>query len=364
MEMTIARNNLNVLIMAKSLLGKDPDDTMYRMSSSGVLYYDDSIDSAIPKAHEIRMVTASTMDYIGKLAELMDMLKNEGREMVDMTPQRYGDIATSAGKATTEEAIMRGSMGSVILVFMFDKMREADYQNCIECTKIAWSEGFDTHYMDKNDQPRYFSLDVNEHLMRDYQVMVKNSAKETEKRDQLRSWAFNAGQNGEFEIAAEALQSNSTPELVRAIKQFGDIKREHEKDLEKLTQQTNELLQQYELQKIEAQGAQDKEIEYIKGMIAAGTQAADVELELFKLAATTDEGAPKEGAAGGSDGAKLAMQERVEKAKILLEARKLAAANYNAEADRQIELLRMKNDLKIAVTNKNKYDKPKATAKK
>jgi hypothetical protein len=362
MEMTIAKNNLSVLIMAKSLLGKDADETMYRMEASGVLFYDDSVDNSSVKAGQMRMLTANTMEYVAKLVELMDVLKNEAREMVDMTPQRYGAISNNAGKGVTEEAIMRGSMGSVILVFMFDKMRECDYQNDIDATKLAWANGFNTHYMDKNDRPKYFSLDVNEHLTRDYMVMVKNSAKETEKRDQLRTWAFNAGQNGEFEIAADAIESNSTPELVRAIKQFGEIKRQHEKELEELKQKTQQMIEEFELKKIEAQGAQDRETEMIKGMIEQQIAAAEIEAELFKLADSTDNGSPKEGD-DAAKGRELAMKERVEQAKLMLEARKVAAANFNAMADREIEKMKMKNDLKIAVTNKNKYDRPKAKAK-
>ena len=40
----------------------------------------------------------------------------------DMTPQRYGEIANSAGKGVTDEAVIRGSMGSVIIEFIFDKI--------------------------------------------------------------------------------------------------------------------------------------------------------------------------------------------------------------------------------------------------
>ena len=47
----------------------------------------------------------------------------------------------------------------------------------------------------------------------------------------------------------------------------------------------------------------------------------------------------------------------IEQSKIQLEREKLAVDSYNAAADRQVKREEMKNDLRIARTNKNKYDK-------
>ena len=35
-EMAIAKNKLNILLMAKSLLGEVPEDTIYKMAADGV----------------------------------------------------------------------------------------------------------------------------------------------------------------------------------------------------------------------------------------------------------------------------------------------------------------------------------------
>lgn len=68
---------------------------------------------------------------------------------VDMTPQRYGAIANSAGKGVTDQAIIRGSMGSVIVEYMFDYAREHDYMRDMDYTKLAWIDGLDTTYKRK-----------------------------------------------------------------------------------------------------------------------------------------------------------------------------------------------------------------------
>ena len=68
-----------------------------------------------------------------------------------MTPQRYGEIANSAGKGVTEQAIIRGSMGSVIVEFMFDYMREHDYARDMDYSKLAWIDGLRTSYKTTTD---------------------------------------------------------------------------------------------------------------------------------------------------------------------------------------------------------------------
>jgi hypothetical protein len=353
-EMQLAKSKLAVLLLPKTLLGKNIDDTIYRMEAGGLLAYDDTVDGSSAKAQNVRMVEADVSEYIMQLEAICEGLKSEAREMVDMTAQRYGEIATNAGKGTTEEAIARGSMGSVILVFVFDKMRERDYQVGIEITKSAWIDGKDTHYRDRNGQPQYFSLDINDHVARDYIVMVKNSAKETEKRDQLQQWAFNASQNGDIEIAAEAIESNSSPALVASIKKFGEMKRQHETELQDRTEALEKAKQQFVLEQIHAKGVEDRQTEVIKGMIAADDAANQFDADINRLIAENNI-APKEGVPddSGVNNAKLA----IDKMKIDVEHRKIASQNANEAANRAIELERMKNDLRIARTNKNKYDK-------
>ena len=65
------------------------------------------------------------------------------------------------GKGVTDEAVIRGSMGSVIIEFIFDKMRERDYQAEMDYTKLAWIDGLNTSYKTKDGDIRYLSLDVN-----------------------------------------------------------------------------------------------------------------------------------------------------------------------------------------------------------
>jgi hypothetical protein len=187
--------------------------------------------------------------------------------------------------------------------------------------------------------------------------MVKNSAQETEKRDQLKSWAFNAGQNGDIEIAAEAIESNSTPQLMAAIRKFGEIKRQHEGELEQMKQQLEQMKQEFALQVIHAKGEEDRQTEIVKGMIEADNQANEIDAEMMKMIGSVS-------TQGDGGSAELAQKERLEQAKLNIEERKMQQQQYADNAKLSIENSRLgledkriNADIKIAKMNKNKYDK-------
>lgn len=193
-EMAIAKNKMNVLMIAKSLLGKKPAETIYRMAADGVLYIDDEDDANLVKAQNVRYLESRMNNYITELGQLIQEIEQTAKMECDMTPQRYGEIANSAGKGVTDEAVIRGSMGSVIIEFIFDKMRERDYQAEMDYTKLAWIDGLNTSYKTKDGDIRYLSLDVNSHIFANYIVTCKTSVKEREKLEQYKQLAFSAAQ--------------------------------------------------------------------------------------------------------------------------------------------------------------------------
>ena len=79
------------------------------MLADGVLYVEDKDDQGMLRAQQVRMLNTTLGDYIKQLTELLAEVKDAANLAADMTPQRYGEIATSAGKGTTQEAIARGS---------------------------------------------------------------------------------------------------------------------------------------------------------------------------------------------------------------------------------------------------------------
>lgn len=354
-EMVIAKNKMLILLLPESLVASDSEDKVYKMAADGILLVDDSEDANSQKMANIRMLNASMGDYITQLTNLMESIKLEAREMVDMNSQRYGEISQYAGKQTTEEAISRSSMGTIIIVAAFDEMRRRDYQRDIDFAKLAFIDGLQTTFFDDKNERRYLSLDVNSFIYSIYSVMAKNDQKELDKLNQLRQWAFSAAQNGDLEMAIAAITGNNVTQIKSLVNKFMEIKRQHENELKQADQMLEQAKLQNKLAEIEAQGEQDRLTEQLKYQYEMQLKYVDVDMSMLDAANDTS----AEAAAATNRLKEQAEQNKValSQQKLALEQNKFNADMYNKAADRQVKREQMENDLQIAKTNKNKYDK-------
>ncbi len=359
-EMTLAKNKLNILMMAKSLLGVKPEETIYKMLADGVLYIDDTNDQGMLRAQQVRILQTNIGDYLNQLGNLLIEIKQAASEQVDMTPQRYGEIANSAGKGVTEEAVMRGSMGTVIIEFMMDCMRERDYNRDMDYTKLAWVDGLDTSYRDVDGNLKYISLDVGKHIYADYIIKAKNSVKEQDKLRQLQQYAFSAAQNGDNMMAIAAIEGDNVATITKLIKKYQEQKDAHEKEVQQLEQQIEQMKQQFELQKIQAKGEEDRKTKELEGYLDQQIELIRADANMISYNAEVgDEN--KEAGLNRLDAARA----RVEQEKVGIERQRNILDTFNKERDRQVKTHDIDTKLKIAKENKNRYDfKSKAKSKK
>ena len=350
-EMVIAKNKMLILLLPESLIASNSEDKIYKMAADGVLLIDDSEDTNSLKMQQIRLLNANMGDYITQLTNLMEATKLEAREMVDMNMQRYGDIAQSAGAATTQEAISRSSMGMVILVQMFDEFRKADYNRDLDYCKLAYAEGLDTSYWDELGKRRFISLDVNTFISSDYSTTVRNDSKELDKIQQLRQWAFSAAQNGDLDMALAAISGDNVSQIKATVQKFMEIKRQHEEQMKQMEQMMKQEELQSKLQEIAAKGEQDRLTEELKYAYEMQLKYMDVDMSLLASNAS-DESARNRLAAITEDNKRNLEQQRIN-----LEREKIMADTYSKAADREVKRHQIDTQLKIAKTNKNKYDK-------
>ena len=352
-EMIIAKNKMLILILPKSLVSNNSEDVVYRMAADGVLLVDDSEDANSQKMANIRMLNAQMGDYIAQITQLMEATRQEAWDTVDMNAQRYGDIAQSSGVGTTQEAIARSSMGSVIIVQVFDEMRRRDYQRDIDFCKLAYIDGLDTAYLDADGNRHYISLDVNSFVYSTYGITVKNDAKEQDKLQQLRQWAFSAAQNGDLDMALAAITGDNISQIKATVQKFNEIKAQHEEQMKQVDAQLKEEEIQNKLREIEAKGDQDRQLEELKFQHEMALKYVDVDMSMLGSAGGDEaEQAKNRLAAAAEDN-----RTRTEQAKIDLERQKMQADLYNQAADRAVKMEDIKSKERIAKTNKNKYDK-------
>ena len=351
-EIVIAKNKLNILMLAKSLLGKNSEDTIYKMIADGVLYIDDTEDSGMLRSQQVRYLQSNLGDYIAQLTALLADIKESANQQVDMTAQRYGEIANSAGKSVTQEAINRGSMGSVIIEYIMDCMRERDYARDLDYSKLAWIDGLDTSFRDSNNNLKYISLNVDNHVYADYVIKCKNSSKEQEKLDALKQFAFNASQNGDPMMAVAAIEGDNVASISKLIKKFQEQKEAHEMQLQQMEQQTKQMEQEFELQKIQVKGEEDRKTKELEGYIDQQIELIRADSNMISYNAEVSDEAKEEGLDRLQDA-----RNQLDREKLQLERQKIILDTYNKQQDRAVKLKDIDTKYKIAKTNKNKYDK-------
>ena len=352
-EMVIAKNKMLILILPESLVADNSEDKIYRMAADGVLLVDDSEDTNSQKMANIRLLNAQMGDYISQITALMEATKQEAWDTVDMNAQRYGDIAQSAGAATTQEAVARSSMGSVIIVEVFDQLRRRDYQRDIDFGKLAYIDGLDTAYFDAEGNRHYLSLDVNSFIYSDYGVIVKNDSKEKDKLEQLRQWAFSAAQNGDLDMALAAITGDNISEIKATIQKFNEIKQQHEEMMKQVDAQLKQEEIQNKLREIEAKGQQDKELEELKFQHEMALKYVDVDMSMLGTTGGDEAEQAKNRLAAATEENRL----NIEREKLNMTRQQMQADLYNKAADRAVKIEDIKSKERIAKENKNKYDK-------
>ena len=358
-EIAIAKNKLSVLLIARSLLGKVPEDTIYKMLADGVLYIDDENDQGMLRAQQVRMVNTSYGDYISQLTNLLVDIKQQAEMQVDMTPQRFGEIANSAGKGVTEEAVLRGSMGSVIVEFMMDAVRERDYARDMDYSKLAWIDGLDTSFRDKENNLKYISLNIDNHVYADYVIKAKNSYKEKEKLQQLKQFAFNLSQNGDAMMAIAAITGDNVESMKKLIAQFDEANKAHEQQLKQMEQQTEQMKQEFEINKIRVKGEEDRKLAELEGYIKKEIELIEADANMISYNAEV-----------GSD-VKTAGLDRLNQERLDLDRQKTRIDQLKFQADmidkaenRRLKEKDIDTKLQIAKLNKNRYDSKKTSTKK
>ena len=221
----------------------------------------------------------------------------------------------------------------------------------MDFSKLAWIDGLNTSYRDKEDKLKYISLNVDNHVYADYVIKAKNSYKETQKLEQLRQFAFNASQNGDVMMAVSAITGDNVSSIVKLIKKYNAQKEQHEMQIQQQQQQLEQMKEQFELQKIAAKGEEDRKTEQLKGII-------DKEIELIKADANMINFNSDVAPAVKESGIDRLNDERteVEKQKLQIAREKNILDAMNKAEDRRVKEKDIDTKLKIARENKNRYD--------
>lgn len=164
-----------------------------------------------------------------------------------MNAQRYNDISQSAGKAVTEQAIVRSSLITHELTRQFEMLIESDYAGLLDYSKFAWVNGKKANYINSDGSTALLEVNVDNmlfHTESEYNVFVRRSADLTEGIQALRQQALPLLQNGApIQTAGLLYSTNNMSKLTKILETLQDNKNQYDQMIQQQQQEANQALQ-------------------------------------------------------------------------------------------------------------------------
>lgn len=224
MEKLINKNKDKVLVMPFGLVprtkGISTAKQAYHMDATSVLWIDEAAPNASYASQMIKVLDMSLNGIIQEISQLVIQTKNEYWESIGMNAQRYSDVSQYAGKATTEQAIVRSAIITYELTRAFDKMLEKDYLGLLDISKAAWIDGVKEGYIYSDSSRGIFELNqdsANYHAASNYNVFVKDSTANTRGIEAMRSFAGAMIQNGAAASSVSKMYTTNSTSKVSVL---------------------------------------------------------------------------------------------------------------------------------------------------
>jgi len=243
----------SILAIPASFLsdGEDMSTTerLSKMQGESLLIFNDAdVNPALLQGVK-EIATQSTYNYVNSLSTIISQLKEEAYEVANMTPSRMGTQAAYQGKSVTENSLLQSVISSNWFLEMFNTFRSKDYLANYDYSKIAWNEGKQGSYVNPTTgEVTFVDVDVDEHFSLNIGISVGNSKILDEKLRAMKEVGFAAAQNGDTELAADAIMEDNIQALRGKITQANKAKREWEEQMKRAEQQALQQVKEMEIQ--------------------------------------------------------------------------------------------------------------------
>jgi len=247
-ERAIAKFKSWIMLPESLLSDTDEMTTEERLDQAnkdGTLPYDDTANANVANGVK-EVATQAIVQYVQIIDGILARLKADAWEVSNMNNARVGaDKGGQAGKAVTEYSYNQALTGSVWHLEIFNNFRERDYMANLDYSKVAWLDGKQGSFVDPNtNEVVYVKVDGENHLSQNLGVFVRNSNELDAMAKQLKEVAFAAAQNGNEDIAVEAITNKNISQLKQLVKDAAKAKRDFELQMKDIEGKNNIQVQQ------------------------------------------------------------------------------------------------------------------------
>jgi len=261
---------IDVAALKKYGLGQmDIDKAMYYIESQHILWVDSSADDFGKFQQWGSKLDFSQHNAIAALIQVVNQLKDELDTSMGITPQRRGEVANSAGKATTEYAIERSYVVSEGIFVDFENFEEEELNDILNVAKIVYSNMTGMYMVE--GMPVYLDPSEGDIEEEDLGIYMSKASADKRKLETMRAiaqpFAQNVGKNGITpEMIASIAESDSMSEIKiamqkadNAVKSYEQQIRNHEMEMQNQKIQAEKTAKQADQQFEAQENALDRE---------------------------------------------------------------------------------------------------------
>ena len=271
-------------IIPQSMLeGADGDakaNMFYKLADNTIIVDDSEVSLATIKEGYRLVGNDGAVSYIKTLIELREVIKSEAWDMANMNDSRYGQAPASATVTNNQQNIFRARLGSMLMVTTFNNIKVKLYTQLLEYSKAVYGDGTNGSNFNSEGGITYYNINAGELTENQYGIYVSNSMLDYNKLKEYKDLAFSAAQNGEFEIASKAIDSNNVSEIRTHIDSFIKTRDAYNKDLEARKMQQEKAISESMIADKEKDREHDLEMIKLKAELEGNTK---VQVEAMKV---------------------------------------------------------------------------------
>jgi len=238
-ERAIAKYKLPTELIPKGLLASQDGSVkanMFYLKADNTIIYDETKYSGRDVAKDYIVVgNTSASNFIRDLIDLRESLKAEAWELSNMNDARYGSAPASSTVRNNEQNLYRAKLGSILMTTVYNNVLAKQHKISCEFAKVAYIDGVSGSLFNRKDgTTRYFNIPGGELSNMQLGIFVANSVIEKQKLEEYKNLAFSAAQNGKDELAAEAIDGDSSSAIRQAIAKYAELDRQFQKEMKEI----------------------------------------------------------------------------------------------------------------------------------
>lgn len=299
-ELLIAKSKGKILLLDKNTISDDEEHgdekVFYYAEALGYMLLDRSQDGVDRMWNQYGVQDMSLFNGISELIKLAQYYKGEWEEMMGFTRQRKGDINSSDGLGTTNEAIFRSSVITDILFSTFDDYVNSELQGLHDLSKVAWANGKRGHYVRDDGQTELLNIDPEVYCNSNLGIFPQIQSELAPKLEMMKNQVNAIAQRKDVKLStiADIIFTDSYAEMKEKLKKAEAIEQaiaaqnaesEHERnvELEQIKRDYEQFQHQLELEKIDKEWDRRDNNEYIKAEVAPKPEGTDSVLDTGKI---------------------------------------------------------------------------------